>query len=402
MTLQQLWTAWNDFWFAYGSPIPIALFRICIGLLVITFYWWISPEAVTFFGQHAITRPATVAAWSLSPTFDVLSYFPRDDVWLSGMLVLLVVCGICLTAGIFSRFSAFLIYLILLSLDSRNHFVLNSGIGILCYLCLFLVFSKCGEALSLKRLVAVWQRNPEFGPAKDVSVFAQRLVQVQLCLVYWAASCWKLNGHTWLDGTAIFYTTQLLQFQRFGLPYVFDHLWTSRLLTWATLFFEAGFPILVWIKEFRYPLLVIGVIFHLGMDWVLVIPLFQEVMIACYICFVEAADLSKAMTAVRQFASGLVSAPLKVSYDGANNLSCRLAEMVRRLDILGLLEFSNSEGVSGLLVESKGGSLQGLQALRRLAVRLPLLMPVAIIFWLPGFQFVFSKCSSVLGRIYSN
>ena len=402
MTLRQLWTGWCSFWFGTGSPIPVALFRIVFGVLVLCFYWWISPEAISFFGQHAIVRPETTAAWMQSPMLDVLAFFPKDDLWLNAMLGLLVVCGVCLTLGIFSRASAFLIYLIILSLDSRNHFVLNSGIRIMCFMCLFLAFSRCGEALSFKRLFGIWRlNNPEFGPARDGSVFGQRLIQVQLALVYWSASCWKLNGQTWIDGTAIFYTTHLLQFQRFSVPYLLDHLWTSRLLTWFALAFEVSFPILIWIKEFRYPLLLLGVLFHLGMDWVLVIPLFQEIMIASYICFIDPTDLSNAMTAVRQFVHGVVSKPLRVSCDGANKLSCRLAETARRLDILGLLEIDESaKGLTGLLVESEGKTLPGVAALRCLAIRLPLLMPLAIIFWFPGFGLVVSKCGSALARVY--
>lgn len=402
MTLRQLWNSWNNFWFAYGSPIPIALFRLCVGLLVLTFYWWISPEAATFFGQHAITQPATVAAWMQSPTFDLLSFFPKDDIWLHALLWILVVCGVCLTVGILSRPSAFLIYLILLSLDSRNHFVLNSGIGILCDLCLFLVFSKCGEALSLKRLLAVWDKDPVFGSAPDVSLFAQRLVQVQLCLVYWAASGMKLNGHTWLEGTAIFYTTQLLQFQRFSVPYVLDHLWTSRLMSWATLLFEGVFPILIWIKEFRYLLLAVGVIFHLGMDWVLVIPLFQEVMIACYICFIEASDLTRVMTVIKNGVRVIVKEQLQVVYDGKNNVSIRVAETLRRLDILSLLSIREASISSvGVCVQDKQ-VVSGIEALRRLAPRLPLLLPLTPLFWIPGFEYVLNSCAAALNRTYCN
>lgn len=399
MSLRQIWTSWCNFWFVEASPIPIALFRIALGLLVIVFCWWISPEVTTFFGQHAIARPETVERLQ-SSTFDVLRFFSADDFWLVSMLRLLLVCGICLTFGMFSRLSAFLIYLIILSLDSRNHFVLNSGIGIMCYLCLFLVISRCGDALSIKRLVAIWLGNkPEFGAAKNGSVLAQRLIQVQLCLIYWGASCWKLNGQSWLDGSAIFYTTHLVQFQRFSVPYLLDHMWTSRLLTWFTLLFETAFPFLVWIKEFRYPLLLIGVIFHLGMDWVLVIPLFQEVMLCCYICFIDPADLSKCMTSIKRLVHNCVKKPLLVVYNSQDNLSIRVAETLRRLDVFDLLLMKESnEPLQGAFVQDEQPN--GLISLRQMSLRLPLLWPLIILLWLPGFELVFKAVASTLTRAY--
>ncbi len=400
MSLRQIWTSWCNFWFVEASPIPIALFRIAMGLLVIVFYWWISPEATTFFGQHAIATPETVARLQ-SSSLDLLTAFSVDDFWLRFTLKVLLVCGICLTFGVFSRLCAFVIYLIILSLDSRNHFVLNSGIGIMCYLCLFLVISRCGEALSVKRLVSIWALpKPDVGAAQDGSVLAQRLIQVQLCLIYWGASCWKLNGQSWLDGSAIFYTTHLVQFQRFTVPYVLDHMWTSRLLTWFTLLFETTFPFLVWIKEFRYPLLLIGAIFHLGMDWVLVIPLFQEVMLCCYICFIDPADLGKCMTLIKKVVHNFVKKPLLVVYNAQNNLSIRVAETLRRLDIFDLLLMKESnEPLKGVYVQSDE-PLNGLISLRKMAVRLPLLCPLVILFWVPGFELVFKAVASNLARAY--
>ena len=77
MSVRDLWLAWNKFWFAAGSPIPMALFRIAIGFLVLVFYWWISPEATTFFGTNPIVAPATVERWMGSPQLDVLSFHSR-------------------------------------------------------------------------------------------------------------------------------------------------------------------------------------------------------------------------------------------------------------------------------------------------------------------------------------
>lgn len=297
MTLRALWSAWNGFWFATGSPLPVAVFRIAIGILTLVFYWWISPEASTFFGSHAIVKPATVERWMTSPELDVLSFLPHDDFWLYAALNLLLLSGICLILGIFPRINALIVYLVMLSLDSRNHFVLNTGIKIMIVMTLLLVFSRCGEALSLTNR---W-RKKKAGPGyPDGSLFVQRLMQVQLALVYWSAGSCKLHGPAWIDGSAVYYAVHLTQFQRFTAPLLFDQLWVCQLLSWSTIAFELSFPFLIWIKEFRYPLLIFGVLFHLGLDFAMVIPLFQLVMLSCYILFIDAADLQKVLNLVRR------------------------------------------------------------------------------------------------------
>lgn len=404
MSLRDLWLAWNKFWFAYGSPVPVALLRIATGLLVLVFYWWISPEATTFFGAHPIVLPATVEHWMGSPQLDVLSFLPADNFWLQGALVLLVVSGVCLILGVFSRLNALIVYLIMLSLDSRNHFVLNTGIKIMIVMTLFLVVSRCGEALSFKRLFRIWRKeNPEFGPAKDGSIFGQRLMQVQMALVYWSAASCKLHGASWIDGTAVYYAVHLTQFQRFTAPFL-DQIWVSRMLSWGTLVFELSFPFLIWIKEFRYPLLLAGVLFHTGLDWAMVIPLFQLVMLAGYIPFIDATDLMSLMNGVRKLVSKVVPDKLFVEYDPQSGLSTRLAETIRRLDVLGLVSVVESTAklpTRDVLVQTAGGKVvEGAGAFRCLALRLPLLMPLAGISLLPGFVQLKNRAVERLAALY--
>ena len=51
--------------------------------------------------------------------------------------------------------------------------------------------------------------------------------------------------------------------------------------------FELGFPLLVWFKRFRNPLLVAGLLFHLTLEYALNIPMFQWDMISAYVLFMD-------------------------------------------------------------------------------------------------------------------
>ncbi|MBX9878109.1 MAG: HTTM domain-containing protein [Candidatus Obscuribacterales bacterium] len=402
MTLRELWLAWNEFWFAPGSPMPLAVFRIAIGVLVLIFCWWISPEATQFLGLHRIVQSSTVAHWMGSPQFDVLSLLPKDDYWISAALNLLALSGICLILGVFSRLNALIVYLIMLAFDSRNHFVLNTGIKIMIVMTLFLVFSRCGEALSFKRIASVWRKkNPDFGPARDGSVFALRLMQVQMALVYWSAGSCKLHGASWMDGTAVYYAAHLTQFQRFTSP-LLDQLWLCSLLSLGTLAFELSFPFLIWVKELRYPLLFVGALFHAGLDWAMVIPLFQPVMMAGYLPFIEAKDFGRMFDLVRSLVGNIFGEKVRVAYDDKSAVASRLAETVRRLDVFHLtqLKSGSADSNNGLTVSIRSEKVGMLQAVRVLSLRLPLLLPLYPVTFAPGIEVVMRRIFQTMLRVY--
>ena len=53
---------------------------------------------------------------------------------------------------------------------------------------------------------------------------------------------------------------------------------TGKALTYMTLAFELGFPLLIWFKKPRPWLILWGVAFHAGIDALMIIPMFSMVM----------------------------------------------------------------------------------------------------------------------------
>lgn len=335
MTLERLWLAWNSFWFTNQSPVPLALFRILMGLLVLAFCWGTKDNAATFFGQKAIVSPDTSTDWFGAP---MLSVFSGDDVQL--IYSLLWISGTCLTLGLFSRISAFVVYLLLLSLQSLDCFVFYNIIELLLLMCFYLALSRCGAALSLDRLISVWlPGKAHFGPARPGSIVGQRVIQIQVALLYWSAFASKLNGGCWVDGTALCYITQSNVFQQFIYPWdiVASQTWLLKSLTWGTVVVEAMLFSLIWVKEFRYPVLMLGLVFHAGMEATLSIPLLQLIMVCSYVTFIEPDDLSRWMNALRHWIRSIAGPPRVFRYNGSRLFSCRVAETIRRVDVFQLI-----------------------------------------------------------------
>jgi hypothetical protein len=50
---------------------------------------------------------------------------------------------------------------------------------------------------------------------------------------------------------------------------------------------------LIWFKEVRYPMLILGLLFHLCLEYSLNIPMFQWDVLSAYILFVDPVDLRR-------------------------------------------------------------------------------------------------------------
>ena len=62
-------------------------------------------------------------------------------------------------------------------------------------------------------------------------------------------------------------------------------------MTWGTLILEFSLGTLIWFKEFRKPLIIAGIFFHLGIEYMMSIPFFEIVMIALLINFISPQEM---------------------------------------------------------------------------------------------------------------
>jgi hypothetical protein len=61
--------------------------------------------------------------------------------------------------------------------------------------------------------------------------------------------------------------------------------------SWFTLALEFSLGTLIWFRRFRYPLLLLGLLFHLCIEYALNLPMFSWDVIIGYILFVDPSDL---------------------------------------------------------------------------------------------------------------
>jgi hypothetical protein len=223
---------------------------------------------------------------------NVFAILPQDDRWLNALFWLALGSALLLTVGLFTRISSVLVFVCLASIQQRNLYITHGGDTFLRLAGFFLMFAPAGAVLSLDHLIRRW-RGRESPDIRLRSPWAQRMIQVQLSLVYLVTFLVKMKGEPWLHGTALFYIYHLDELRRFPVPAWLLRPTVLRFETWLALGLEFCLGTLVWVKRLRYPILAMGVLMHLWLDYSLNIPLFQWDILSAYILFVDPDDIAR-------------------------------------------------------------------------------------------------------------
>lgn len=282
--------AWNRFFFQATDPTGLAVFRLAFGLLVFTMVLGIFPSRAYFYGADAIVLPETMDRF-----FDLyfvlfrFRWLPLHDPGMACFLVGVMIAALMLAFGVCTRLASVLVFVGIQCLHNRNYYILNAGDLLMRIDATVLVFADCGAALSFDRWWRV-RRGKEVGPPRKISPWPVRLLQLQLNYLYLTTALLKLQGPAWRDGTALYYALRYLELQRFSFRYVFYYLWQVKLMTWGTIAGELAMGGLVWIRRLRYPLLLVAVGLHVGINLTMQFPVFQYVMLVNLLLFVYPED----------------------------------------------------------------------------------------------------------------
>lgn len=296
--MRAICNAWNRFFFREDSPLPLAVFRIAYGFAVIVTLLLLKSDWLAWYGPHPWMSLATMHELEPGPRLNILAVLPHTNFWINLFFWVFLASAAMLTAGFLSRFNAILVYLCLASLQQRNLYMLHGGDTFLRVAGFFLMFAPAGAAVSIDRLIRI-RRGKESLTLAPRSLWAQRMIQLELSFMYLTTALWKLQGVSWLRGTALSYVYHLMELQRFPIPDWMLLPQSLRLATWAALILEFCLGTLIWIKALRNKMLVIGLCFHLFLEYSLNIPMFQWDILTAYLLFVDADAYRRAWARIK-------------------------------------------------------------------------------------------------------
>ena len=298
MILQKIRGAWEEFFFKPQSPVPLGLFRIFYGICVSATVILLHSEWLDWFGVHSWVSLSTMTTVEPGTRLNLFTVMPQDDRWITAFFWVFLVFAVLLTIGLWTRVSSVVVFLCVASIQQRNLFILHGGDTFLRVTGFFLMFAPAGAAFSLDRLIRV-RRGLEGAEIPARAPWAQRMIQFELALLYFVSFWWKLEGNTWLHGTALYYVLHLHSVARFPLPRWIEHPAILKIGSWFTLALEFSMGVLIWFRPFRYPLLLLGLLFHLALEYALNIPMFQWDVLTAYVLFVDLADLGRVWRKIR-------------------------------------------------------------------------------------------------------
>lgn len=276
--------AWNTFWFGPVSARPLGLFRVVFGLIFLANlaflafdidYWFSDIGLLQGNEAREIAGPLRLSPlqWIQDP-LSVRLFFGATA---------LIACSF--TLGWHTRTSGILLYLAMLSIHHRNLLTASGADCLVMVMTFYLMLSPCGAAFSLDALRVARRRGTLAEPL--ILPWSYRLLQIQLCVIYFTTAAFKCNGATWLNGTALHFVVNNTEVGRPFLVGLAQYPLVINIMTHGAILLEFILAFFLWFRATRRWAILAGISLHGGIMLMVNIPIFGEMMVACYLTFLS-------------------------------------------------------------------------------------------------------------------
>jgi hypothetical protein len=250
-----------DWWTKPVRAEGLAALRIGVGLvLLFDMLVTYAPHWRLFFAPQGLGTAKVFSSrfGSDHAYFSLASLFPAETAgwW---MVALTALAGIGLITGILPRVSALVGWALTLTMLNENYYLHNGGDRLRSILLFVLVFAPADAVWSLKSHCQNQKndQHPTF-----IYPWAQRLLFVQLTLLYFMNGVYKLFGTEWFEGDTLYYVSHDIWWSRLSADWAPVHYLVLRIVTWSVLAWEITFPLAILSRRYRPWALALGAMFH--------------------------------------------------------------------------------------------------------------------------------------------
>lgn len=275
-----------------GSPFTADLFEQAMEARGLDgpFFWWysllVTDSALVFWAWYALavvasallmlgwrTRAVTVLFWFL-----VVAFYIRGSMANSGWALLSL---------LFANFLLFIASGRHWSLDARRR----------------ARRAKDGKTAAGSRFV-FWGEETEELRRRLVTVLhngGMAMIALQVMVIYASAAMYKIQGESWRNGTALYYSMMYDDFSTFPelSSWIASHGTFAALMAYVTVFSQMLFPALVFNRRLKYCILVIMLTTHIGIGLLMALPMFSAITIVGDLVFLPTAFWLAASRLVR-------------------------------------------------------------------------------------------------------
>lgn len=265
---------------APASARPLAFLRIGLASLLLVQAFALSGSLHELYGNEGVVQWSVIEAGAPDgvPRIGWVAEALAAGVSEAGAVrtvFLLYVAGLAgLLVGWRTRLAAALAWLTHLALNVSGNASISgmdqfANIGLFYCVCM-----PVGDVLSADRRAGRVAGDPS--PAARLSL---RVLQLHLCVVYFASGVEKATGEQWWNGEAIWRAVMRPDLGQVDFAWLAAVPWVAALACWSTLVLEIGYAFLVWPRRTRalWALSMVGL--HAGIALALGLLSFSAVMI---------------------------------------------------------------------------------------------------------------------------
>jgi len=288
---QKIARAWETFWFSQGSTFTLGLFRILFAILLC--------EEV--FTTRSRSLFAIEGGFHL-PYISFIEPVPLQTyLWLHHLqFPFIFLLGI----GVWMRFSCGMLILLQGYVFFADQMNFRNHPYFFLLVLLLLLLSPANDALSVKALFRMLRERKStldslLGSMRPLTW--QRLIQVQLCIVYFYAAFHKLSPGFLRGEILSFHIGRRLEFNESGLTVAnfLSEEWLTPLrsfvavpenlvvLAFLSVMTEFLVPVFLWSRKTRPAAILVGTLFHVGIAFTMNIHVFSYSIIASYLLFLD-------------------------------------------------------------------------------------------------------------------
>ena len=285
---------WIKIWFQDKNTVPIDVSRMGVGFLLFFNYVMFTPsDIVALYGESGLFSRAVVPEMSEWSSFSFFVYF--DQIWqlLTFHYVFVALC-FCLFVGWQTRWVKWLVLIGHLSYLNRNEFLFYGVDTVLIALLFIMCIAPIGSALSLDRVRQVRKHKKEHGlasrpplPTSQRGFACQRLMQLQMAIIFFSAGIEKLHGDMWWSGAAPWAALNNNEVAFFPMGLLADQFWIVNLMAFGTILIEVSYAFLIWGGKTRPYLLVAALSLHVGIAVMMGMYYFASAMIVGHLVFMR-------------------------------------------------------------------------------------------------------------------
>lgn len=290
-------SALGRFFFAQTAPDTLGVVRALVGGYLVVSLLFLTPFVLRYMPDGGPLSFELMRREIGEQSITLLSLF-RGTFSIALLHVLAIAAAVCVMLGKWTRWSTLLLYVIYLSYVSGTLNIWDGGDAVTTNILFLLTLAGfAGHSQAAYSLDAARARREGAPFAPTIPVWSIRLIQLQICFIYFFAGWYKTQFIEWQSGEALHYVFQQLAFST--LPTWKLSYWPALLSLFTTfvLFLELLAPALLWVRSLKTPMVALLIALQIGIR--LTIHVFSfGILVPLLLVFIEPDTMRRLVRAV--------------------------------------------------------------------------------------------------------